>query len=425
LKQFGGTARDRADDVAADAQGNCLVTGSFGNSVQFGSSNFVSFGNSDAFVTKLDSTGGVMWARQIGGTQDDSGRRIAADSAGNIVAVGGFSGTVSFGATNLIAVGFSDLFLAWYNQNGLLRWARQASTPTNFLSVDALAVDANGYAYVAGDFSGVASFGNVVLTNSAVTDRSIFVVKYDPNGNAVRGIVVGRRAGEREVGVAVDAFGQVVIAGTFYGVAEFGATQISSIEPNGDDDVFIAKYDAAGALAWVRQWATTNTDYAETVALDRSGNIYLTGNSRYELFLNAYDPAGSLIWTAQSGTNVVATGRDIAVDSGGDLLLVGWFEDTATFGNTSLVSTGGRNGFIARLEPPLALRADFNPPGLTMSWSTNALSFLLQTTTNLSVPASWRDVQMSPDVANGRYRVTLPMGDDANFFRLRRPSTAP
>ena len=74
VKQLGGTstAGDFSESVAVDSSGNVYTTGWFNGTADFdpgaGTANLVSAGNSDVFVSKLDSTGTFVWAKQLSGT---------------------------------------------------------------------------------------------------------------------------------------------------------------------------------------------------------------------------------------------------------------------------------------------------------------------------------------------------------------------
>src|SRR5690242_932445 len=74
--QFGSTFDDIGDVVTTDKNGNVYIAGSFYNTVDFnpgfGTLNLTSFGSSDGFIVKLDSSGNFIWARQIGGVGDEN-----------------------------------------------------------------------------------------------------------------------------------------------------------------------------------------------------------------------------------------------------------------------------------------------------------------------------------------------------------------
>jgi hypothetical protein len=111
---------DHGSDIAVDANGSVYTTGDFADTVDFdpgvGTANLTSAGGSDIFISKLDSNGDFAWAKRIGGTGADVGRRIAVDTALNVYTTGTFEGTVDFdpgiGTANLTSTTPEDFFIA-------------------------------------------------------------------------------------------------------------------------------------------------------------------------------------------------------------------------------------------------------------------------------------------------------------------------
>ncbi|MFA5557329.1 MAG: SBBP repeat-containing protein [Flavobacteriaceae bacterium] len=111
-KSYGGTGNESAKDITVDASGKIYITGSFGGVANFSGNFLVSEGSSnDVFVLKTNNAGVVEWAEGFGSTGSDNGKGIIVDSSGNIYVTGEFEDTVSFGSTDLTAVGYKDMFL--------------------------------------------------------------------------------------------------------------------------------------------------------------------------------------------------------------------------------------------------------------------------------------------------------------------------
>ncbi|MEX2323550.1 MAG: SBBP repeat-containing protein [Acidimicrobiia bacterium] len=117
--QLGGGSDDYGRGVAVDGSGNVYTTGYFFGTADFdpgaGTLNLTSAGSGDVFVSKLDSAGNLVWARQLGGGLDDIGQGVAVDGSGNVYTTGHFSGTADFdpgaGTLNLTSAGASDVFV--------------------------------------------------------------------------------------------------------------------------------------------------------------------------------------------------------------------------------------------------------------------------------------------------------------------------
>lgn len=109
--------------VVSDAAGNLYAAGYFSGTLQLGSQTFTSSGaRADAWVTKLDGAGNVVWAKSYGSTGDDRAQGITVDGSGNVVVVGRFSGTVNFGGTNVTGLGLPLSLLPTAEYPNLAEW---------------------------------------------------------------------------------------------------------------------------------------------------------------------------------------------------------------------------------------------------------------------------------------------------------------
>lgn len=322
--------------------------------------------STSALLTVLPLSVTVPWAATAGGFGSDIGYGIALDPAGNSLVTGTFNGTATFGATTLTSAGQSDVFVAKYDPNGLLLWARRAGG-AGFDGGAGIAVDASGSAYIIGSFEGVATFGATSLINSsAVSYTDLFVAKYDPAGNLVWVRGTGTDfAADTGTAIAVDSVGNVLITGRSV-QDTFGAAALNNI-----GRIFVAKYDPAGNPIWARKagsFSGGNFDTGTGIGADAAGNVYVTGTflspvadfggvlltnlGSGDIFLSKYDPAGTLQWVRQAGGSGDDRPNGIAVDAAGNAHIVGEFSGTAGFGVTNLASAGGAaDVFIAKFNP--------------------------------------------------------------------------
>jgi hypothetical protein len=155
--------------------------------------------------------------------------------------------------------------------------------------------------------------------------------------------------------MAVDAGGNTYLTGSFDGTATFGSTNITSSGGSNRPDIFVAKYNSAGLLQWVRKAGGTGTDLAFGIAVDGSSNIIVTGSSdstpfsigstnvlvssKKIVFLK-FDSNGSLLWVRTSLAQTLfpppdGAGTAVGADAAGNLYFAGHFTGPINFGGTA------------------------------------------------------------------------------------------
>ncbi len=178
---------------------------------------------------------------------------------------------------------------------------------------------------------------------------------------------IGSTGTDQSSGVTVDGTGNVYLTGLFSGTVTVGGQSITS---RGNTDIFLAKYNPAGALLWFRQAGGHSADEGDAVAVDNAGNVYvaglfgdtgtfgetnIVGQANVNIFVAKYDSGGNLAWTRRAGGTSNCRALALAVDGNGNAFLSGSFQGTATFGQpgveplaTNLVSSGQSDIFIAK-----------------------------------------------------------------------------
>lgn len=185
-KNMGGPNSDEGLSIAVDALGNVYTTGYFKGTADFdpgsGSYQLTSTVDDDCFISKLDSSGNFMWAKNMEGTSVTQGRSIVLDAFGNIYISGYFLESADFdpgsGTFNLTSSGFSDLFVSKLDAFGNFVWA--TSNGGNLWDGgNSLSVDASGNVYSTGQFAVTVDFdpheGLSNLTSFGATD--IYILK--------------------------------------------------------------------------------------------------------------------------------------------------------------------------------------------------------------------------------------------------------
>lgn len=360
-KRAGSPEGDAGSRITVDADGNSYVTGIFRGTANFGTIELTSSGVADIFIAKYDAAGNVLWAKQAGGQDIDAGKNIEIDSSGNSYITGEFLGTAKFDDITLTSNGNYDAYIAKYDASGNVVWAKQSGGSS--LEVGrGIAVDNSGNPYITGYFEGSAIFDGTTLTSTGGYD--VFIAKYDAGGNFQWASRAGGTGDEFGRNVAIDGSGNSYITGPFKGVASFGSTTLTS---SGLEDIFIAKYDPLGNVLWANRAGGTNKDAGNGIDVGISGNSFITGefqgtatfgsisltstNSIFpDIFLASYDTAGNVLWAKSAGGNTNDFGKNIAVDGSGNSYITGEFDGSASFGSTTLTSSGGVDIFVAKYD---------------------------------------------------------------------------
>lgn len=244
--------------------------------------------NGDAFIAKFDASGNNLWAVQISGADTAWGRfKPALDGQGNIVFASPFLRPAHFGITTLTNIGYEDLCLARYDPSGNLLWAKDVGTG-KFSPQESLVVDVVGNNYLSGCFlSSTVTLGNFTLTNRSGR-QEIYLAKFDANGNVLWARQASGPGGNNASGaVSVDAMGNVYQTGNFDNSSNlnFGGLTITNLN-GASQNAYVAKYDAAGNILWVKQMGSSlpqnyTGNYVSVgvnfISGDAFGNLYLAG----------------------------------------------------------------------------------------------------------------------------------------------------
>lgn len=260
----GGPFLDLGEGVSVDGTGAVLVTGRSNNGANF-----------TAFIIKFAPDGTLIWSRSAAGTAGDTeGLGIVADERGGAYVVGETSGDTLFGSINLPGTGSQEAFLLHIDGAGDIRWVRRSSGPGAELATG-VTRDRNGFLYVQGWSSGVATFGGHSITNQGGFDS--FALKSTPDGSTVwLRQIVGTPGGAPQA-LAVDAAGALYVTANYNTNSnlQLGSTLAASA---GAGDAVIAKYDTDGTLEWTRTFGGTGDDFFGAIALDPRGSLRLVGS---------------------------------------------------------------------------------------------------------------------------------------------------
>jgi len=307
----------------------------------------------------------LKYSTYLGGSDEDYGMKIAVDSSGNAY-VAGYTGSPEFpiqSAYQSANAGSYDAFVTKLNTTGSALVYSTYLGGSGWDDAYGIAVDASGSAYVTGytdstDFP----FTSGAFQTSLLGLAAAYVTKLDPSGSAlVYSTYLGGTYVDWGTAIAVDSSGQAYVMGSAF--SDDFPVQNAYDETCGSDglcdsgnyfDGFLAKLDAAGAtLMYSTYLGGSEDDFPSDLALDSSGNAYVTGQTYSPDFPttpNAYDTvcgtdgdcnvdytdvfvtkvnpfqsgAASLVYSTYLGGSVDDGGSGIAVDSSGKAYVAGY-----------------------------------------------------------------------------------------------------
>ena len=410
---WGGSGDEKAGRVAVDGAGNVFLAGEFSGTADFNPSPTASdvhssnSGSIDAFLSKFDADGNLLWAKTWGSSRRDVAYGVAVDSLGYSYVVGPFMDTVDFNpdpaiselhTSNAISgtIYHNNIYLSKFAPDGAFVWVRTwgpayvtgaAGGAEGYM----VAIDGNAL-YVVGDFSGgTTDFnpwgGHDYHTNhpsvSGPTFFDAFLSKFDLDGNFQWAKTWGGEGYDDGPGVAIDSSGNVYVSGMY-------ASQTINFDPAGGSqglghpaqdsgilvDVFLSKFDADGNFQWVRTWGGQGAEDAMGLAVvDSADNIYVAGrfmstncdfnpggipdlhstHGGQDAFVSKFDASGNFQWARTWGGSDSDNVMSLALDEWGNVYTSGWFSGSFDFNPGSAVDThaanGGRDMFLTQYAP--------------------------------------------------------------------------
>lgn len=306
---------DGAWDIAVDAAGNVYVTGAS-----------VSENLLDYVTIKYDRNGAEKWVARYNGlaNRSDIARAIEIDGSGNVYVTGCICENIDLDW---------DFGTIKYNAGGGIQWAALYNGPGDDWdeAID-IAVDGAGNVYVTG-FSVGTTYDYATIKYSPQGGR-IWVARYDGPAHAV----------DRAVGIVVDLVGNVYVTGSSWGAP-------------GDYDFATVKYNTNGELQWAARYGGEGQDLASAIAIDDSGNVYVTGTGRSDAtgddFVTLkYSSEGVLQWVARYDGPVhgIDQANDICLDVTGNVYVCGTSFDISTGFDLIVVKydASGEEEWVAR-----------------------------------------------------------------------------
>lgn len=226
VKGFTGTYNILPKGIALDSSSNIVVAGSFNQTANFGGGDVTSNnGSLDVFLVKYNASGTFLFHKVFGGSSSDQAGGVSVDDNDNIILLGSFTGSISFGGASPVNANTNNAVVAKYSLAGSYQWAQPFGGTTAQLVTTGASANAVGDVVVAGYFCGNLQIGSQTLSSVSTcpTDNDIFSARLShTDGSPITAARAGGSDSDAAYGITQAADGRHFLAGQFKGFAEFG-----------------------------------------------------------------------------------------------------------------------------------------------------------------------------------------------------------
>lgn len=306
-----GPGQDAGYSIAVDDSGYVYSAGFFSGTDDFdpGPESYYmqSVAGNDIYVLKFDSSGSFIWAKSLGGNQNEQAFSLALDSESNVFTTGYFEGTVDFdpgaGTYNIQENGNSDVgdvFVAKLDSSGNFIWAKCMGGSGYDWAYD-LVLDERSNVYTTGFFDPTnPDFDPGTGTYFLNPAQPVFISKLDSSGDFVWAKNLGQSGYGYKTSLAIKE-NYLYINGSFEATADFdpgsGNAQITS---QGQHDIFMAKLDTSGNFFWAESFGGIDEDLGQGLVVNETGTLFITG---YFYQSADFDPSSAIYEISSAGNN--------------------------------------------------------------------------------------------------------------------------
>ncbi len=344
-----GMGNDNATAIAVDSSGAAYIAGSTTSSDFPVTGGAFSGAFQDAFVTKINPAGtALVYSVFLGGESVDAANAIAIDNLGNAY-VAGITTSVTFPVMGLYSAlsGSADAFITKLNSSGKIVYSRFLGG-TGEEAATGIAVDATHEAFVTGTTTSTnfPTTAGARTTSRIISSTTGFVAKLNPTANILYATYLGGSLDDEPAAIQVDIEGNAYIAGSTVS-ADFPAIPGAFQTAVKVTDVFVSKLNPAGnALLYSTLLGGSNVDLCYGLQVDGSGNAYVIGTTDspdfpttpgaysttrgakpsylYSVFVTKINPSGAgLVYSTYAGGTSGDFGLGLVVDSLGEVFATG------------------------------------------------------------------------------------------------------
>ncbi|MFX0204651.1 MAG: SBBP repeat-containing protein [Candidatus Hodarchaeota archaeon] len=381
---LGGSHFDNGKAIALDTDGNCYITGvtSSDNFPTYNAINDTRLGGTVAFVTKLNTTGNIVFSTYWGGSWADEGWGIAVDTDGNCY-ITGLTYSPDFPTVNAFndtLSADSDVYVTKLNATGTGLVYSTYLGGNDYEWAYGITVDINDNCYITGKTeSSDFPTANAYQSLGGGLNPDSFVTKLNATGTGlVFSTYLGGSEYEEGYGIALNSDENCYVTG-FTSSTDFPTLNAYNDTYNGGGDVYVTKFNMTGNVVFSTFLGGSGFEYDSKIVVDSAGNSYITGYTRSddfptykayqsnrtgsdEVFLTKMNATGTgLMFSTYLGGSNDDEGNGIAIDTTGNVFIAGTTDSSnfPTYKAQQPTYGGGTNdGFVAKLS---AISDDVSP----------------------------------------------------------------
>ncbi len=280
-----------------------------------------SFGDKDIQLSKITSSGNLVWTKHFGGINTDDPKDIFTDKQGNSYFVGSFLDTAIFDIDSIFSTISKDAFIAKYNTNGNVVWVKNFAWGYGDQKATGITVDDFGYISIVGFFKDSIIFGDTIGASNCDTlakvgnRKNYFYVKLDQNGNYVFSKQLKSDNAQQTM-----SYISIYNSTSCY-IGGFFTTNLiidnDTLISKGGKDIALISLDNFGNVQWAKSFGDSNDDKLFDFETDLNDNLYLTGSffdtlsfgldtfiskgGSEDMFVTKLNSSGNEIWGKRLG----------------------------------------------------------------------------------------------------------------------------
>ena len=414
-KKLAGKISSNGSTITYDKLGFIYVAGIFADTVDFDPSastyTLVASGNVDAFISKYDLSGNFIWAKKVGGTQQDDCRSISTSISGDVYITGTFAGTADFDPSAssypLTSSGSDDIYILKLSSLGNFVWAKKVGSFYQDIA-NSITVDPLGFVHVVGLFQGTVDFdpnaGVYNLFSVSNTNQNTFILKLDAIGNFVFAESFEGSYSNKGTSVTVDLQSNIYITGGYSGIVDFDPSPntYNLTASNTLYSCYIVKLDKFGSLLFAKSIDNPGSSgsLGTSISVDNKKSIYVYGgysyiyndfdpgpgtytitcNGQNDIFILKLDSTGMFSWIKNFGGTGYDYSTSMSISKFGGIYTTGYYSNTVDFNTdagTYNLTAVNYDGFVHKMLEGITIGVEETKTNSLLSIYPNPTNSLL------------------------------------------------